>query len=114
MKYLDQKHRLFPYRRRVLAIPLLLAVFAIQGCDAFDRSQPQIQGALTDTISASKTVAAVASTVPSQLSTTTADVASLIGAIAASILIVDKAIEKSRTPMLASAVENVTPTTSKV
>lgn len=106
MKYLDPIHRLFPYRRHVLAVAFILPGLSILGCAGLDK-------ALTATQKTANDVAKVAAIVPIPPATTVADVASLIASIAGGLLIVDKAIEKSRTPVTVTPVPSTPPNTPK-
>lgn len=113
MKYLDPIHRLFPYRRHVLAVAFILPGLSLIGCKAFDAMQPQIQAGLTDVVTAANGVKTVVGAVPIPPATTLADIASLIASIAGGILVVDRAIEKSRTPVTVTPVPSTPPTTPK-
>lgn len=109
MSYLVPKHRLLPYRRRVLALAFILPGFALFGCQAFDQNQAKIQGALNDAQNIAKGAADVTANIPVYGINISA-VASLIAAMAGAILTVDKAIEKSRTPQVAGTLSVPLPT----
>lgn len=101
------KHRWFHCSSSLLSVAIILSSLSLCSCAAFDRNQPQIQGALATTTSVAGTVAVTPFFGPNIEA-----LAALIAAIAGSLLTVDKFIEKLRHPASAGTAEDSTTSTT--